>query len=174
MRAAARIATRLEQFSDRLNAVVWAGAGGFLVLMLLLVCVQIVARYGFSDAPAWTEEGARYAMIWSGLLGGAVAFHQNADPALVQITDQHPLWLRRLQVWAVAACVAVFLGVLLWHSAGFVGRAAARDTESLGWNLGVIVVVLPLYAGLIIIHAALKVTVFELRAAASVPSGGED
>ncbi len=174
MSPAARLAIRLEQLSSRLNAIVWAGAGGFLVLMLVLVCVQIVARYGLSDAPAWTEEGARYAMIWSGLLGGAVAFHQNADPALVQITERHPLWLRRLQVWAGGACVAVFLGVLLWHSAGFVGRAAARESESLGWNLGIVVMILPLYAGLVIIHAALKVTVFELRTAASVPSGGED
>lgn len=161
--AADRIATGLERVSDGINRVVWTGAAGFLVLMLALVVIQIIGRYGFSDAPAWTEEGARYAMVWSGLLGGVVAFHQNADPVLVQVTDRHPLWLRRLQVWSGTACIAIFLGVLLANSLGFVMRAAARDTESLGWNLGVVVAVLPLYAGLVLVQAVLKLAVFELR-----------
>lgn len=159
-----RIATALTRLADGLNRLAWAGAAGFLVLMLALVCIQIVGRYGFSDAPSWTEEGARYAMVWSGLLGGVVAFHQNADPVLVQVTDRHPLWLRRLQVWSAGACIAIFLGVLLVNSIGFVVRASARQTESLDWNLGIVVVVLPLYAGLVIVQAVLKLAIFELGA----------
>ena len=34
-----------------------------------LIAIQVVARYVFSEPPGWTEEGARYAMVWSGLLG---------------------------------------------------------------------------------------------------------
>jgi len=173
MSASGQIAGGLARVSGGLNRIVWAGAAGFLVLMLALVCIQIVGRYGFSDAPSWTEEGARYAMVWSGLLGGAVAFHQNADPVLVQVTDAHPLWLRRLQAWSAAACIAVFLGVLLVNSFGFVARAAARDTESLGWNLGIVVFVLPLYAGLVIVQAVLKLAIFELRAAEATGTNRE-
>ena len=174
MSAAGRIAAGLERASGGLNRIVWAGAAGFLVLMLALVCIQIVGRYGFSDAPSWTEEGARYAMVWSGLLGGAVAFHQNADPVLVQVTGAHPLWLRRLQVWSAGVCIAIFLGVLLVNSLGFVARAAARDTESLGWNLGIVVFVLPLYAGLVIVQAVLKLAIFELRAAGAADANREE
>ena len=160
-----RIAAGLERVAGALNRIVWAGAAGFLVLMLGLVFIQIVGRYGFSDAPSWTEEGARYAMVWSGLLGGVVAFHQDADPVLVQVTDRHPLWLRRLRAWSGSACIAVFLGVLLVNSLGFVARASARHTESLDWNLGIVVGILPLYAGLVMIQAVLKLAIFELRAA---------
>ena len=40
-----------------------------MVLMVVLIGVQVVARYVWAAPPGWTEEGARYAMVWAGLLG---------------------------------------------------------------------------------------------------------
>ena len=153
----------LDRFAGYINTLVWSGAAVFLVLMLLLVFMQIIARYLIQDAPPWTEEAARFAMIWSGLLGGVAAFHQNADPVLVEVKDTHPIWMQRAQAWSRTVCVAVFTGVLLMHSMGFVQRAAARETEALNWNLGVIVSIIPIYAALILILAVLKLVVFELN-----------
>lgn len=148
--------------SRALNTAAWVGAAGFLAVMLGLVFIQIGGRYLLQNAPSWTEEAARYAMVWSGLLGGVVAFQQDADPALVRVHAHSPLWLRRAQAWARTVCVGVLLGVLLTHSWGFVARAALRDTESLGWNLGVVVAIVPLYAVLVLVQAALKLAAFEL------------
>jgi len=61
-----------------------ATAVGFLSLMLLLVLFQVVARYIFQAVPVWTEEAARYSMIWGGLFGATVAFRGDLDPRLIQ------------------------------------------------------------------------------------------
>ena len=37
---------------------------GFLSLMMLLVLFQVLARYIFQAVPVWTEDAARYCMIW--------------------------------------------------------------------------------------------------------------
>lgn len=57
---------------------------GFLVLMLALVIFQVVARYGINNAPAWTEEAARYAMIWCGLFGVLLL----SAPILIQVLSR--------------------------------------------------------------------------------------
>ena len=50
------------------------GAVAFLTAMVALVLFQVAARYVFRAVPVWTEEIARYCMVWGGLLGATVAF----------------------------------------------------------------------------------------------------
>jgi TRAP-type C4-dicarboxylate transport system permease small subunit len=48
-----------------------------IVLMVALVASvswQVISRYVFSSPSSWTEEVARFLMIWIGLLGAAYAF----------------------------------------------------------------------------------------------------
>ena len=48
-----------------------------IVLMLLLVGAvlwQVISRYGFSSPRSWTEELARFLLIWISLLGAVYAF----------------------------------------------------------------------------------------------------
>ncbi|BFM09312.1 TRAP transporter small permease [Halioxenophilus aromaticivorans] len=46
-----------------------------IALMVLCVTWQIVSRYVLGDPSQWTEELARFLLIWIGLLGGAYAYH---------------------------------------------------------------------------------------------------
>lgn len=39
-----------------------------LAVMIILVVYQVITRYIFSSPPAWTEELARYFMIWSTII----------------------------------------------------------------------------------------------------------
>ena len=45
-----------------------------LVSLLFIVWAQITFRYIFNNSLAWTEESARYLMIWGVLLGANLAF----------------------------------------------------------------------------------------------------
>ena len=45
-----------------------------LVALLLIVWAQVVSRYIFNNSLSWTEEAARYLMIWGVLLGANLAF----------------------------------------------------------------------------------------------------
>jgi TRAP-type C4-dicarboxylate transport system permease small subunit len=79
MRAFRRGIVRLSDGLDRIMR--WATIG-FLAVLVCVVILQVVARYVFASPPAWTEEIARYAMIWAGLLGATMSFKRGFDPAL--------------------------------------------------------------------------------------------
>ncbi|MEZ6011608.1 MAG: TRAP transporter small permease subunit [Hyphomonas sp.] len=155
---------RIVRFiTDAINNGVLAISIGFLVLMLALVIFQIVARYGINNAPAWTEEAARYAMIWCGLFGGVAAFSADLDPSVVSVTQSSPRLRQRLKLWATLVCVVLFLGPLAWFSVGFVERASLRTSEALNWNFAAVAVVLPVYCLLVLLQSVLKAVEFELR-----------
>ena len=53
-----------------------------IIGMLIVIILQIVARYFFASPPTWTEEIGKLLMIWGGLLGASIAFKRRADIVL--------------------------------------------------------------------------------------------
>ena len=59
-----------------------------LAVMVLCVTWQIVSRYVLADPSPWTEELARFLLIWIGLLGGAFAYHKKMHLGLDLISER--------------------------------------------------------------------------------------
>jgi len=57
----------LARSSDYLDLGCQWLATGFFAALLILVIFQVVTRYILHNAPVWTEELARYCMVWGGL-----------------------------------------------------------------------------------------------------------
>jgi TRAP-type C4-dicarboxylate transport system permease small subunit len=127
-------------------------AVGFLGLMLLLVLFQVLARYIFQAVPVWTEEAARYCMIWGGLFGATVAFRADRDPRLIQPPQSGS------KIWIVTAsglratAVVVFLGPVLYHSDRFLARSLHRISDGLEVPMALITVAVPITVAVILIH----------------------
>jgi len=134
------------------------GAATGLVLMLVLIAIQVVARYIFAEPPGWTEEGARYAMVWSGLLGGAVAFKAGSDPVMLRLKVFEG---STAIAWLHAASVVLFVGPILYFvgpgqdlARGFLARSASRSTEAIGLSMAWFTAALPVTFIAILIHVA--------------------
>ena len=124
----------------------------FLSLMLLLVLFQVLARYIFQAVPVWTEEAARYCMIWGGLFGATVAFYGERDPRLIQPPRTGPrLWIISA-AWLRALATVVFLGPVLYHSKRFLTRSWARASEGIEIPMAFFTVAVPLIVVIIFIH----------------------
>lgn len=132
----------------------------FLSLMLLLVVLQVVARYIFQAAPVWTEEGARYCMVWGGLFGATIAFRNDRDPRLFQPPRTGPrIWIFSA-FWIRALSTIVFLGPVLYHSDRFLVRGLHRTTEALEIPMAWVTVAVPLAALIIFIHLLARMLSF--------------
>lgn len=142
----------LSRASDSLDLGCQWAATGFFFALLLLVIFQVVTRYILQNAPVWTEEVARYCMVWGGLLGATVAFKEGSDPFLVPPpTRGNPLWLSSARILRATATVA-FLGPILYHSDKFLLRTWQRTTEALGIPTAFITVAVPLAVVIIFFH----------------------
>src|SRR5690606_15683132 len=94
-----------------------------------------------SEPPAWTEEGARYAMVWAGLLGATLAFRWRQDPVLIKLEIFEHGRGRGVGLALRAIATIVFLGPIWFYSIfgpgydvtrGFLARSAMRSAEAIG------------------------------------------
>jgi len=144
-----RILARSSEYLDL--GCQWA-ATGFFGALLMLVVFQVVTRYILHNAPVWTEELARYCMVWGGLLGATVAFKEGSDPCLVPPPTQgNRLWVSAARILRAIATVA-FLGPILYHSDKFLLRTWQRTTEALGMPTAFVTVAVPLAVAVIFFH----------------------
>jgi len=147
----------LTALSGRLDRLCGRSAMTALTVMLVAILVQIVARYGLAAPPPWTEELARYAMIWSGMLGATMAYYRRADPVLFRPrTDGHPRRALAMQLVEMAALVA-FVAPVLYYAPGFLARHSHRITETLEINSALVVVIVPLSLCVLLVHQAARV-----------------
>jgi TRAP-type C4-dicarboxylate transport system permease small subunit len=151
----------LSWVSDALDRLCRWGALAALAAMVLLIAVQVVARYLWKDPPGWTEEGARYAMVWAGLLGATVAFRLRFDPILVKLRLFERGWARPAAETLRALATVLFLGPIWFYclfgpgydvSRGYIARSAARTAEAIGLSMAWFTIALPLAISVIFVH----------------------
>jgi TRAP-type C4-dicarboxylate transport system permease small subunit len=109
-----------------------------LIVLTLLVVAQVVLRYGFGGVPFFTEEVARYAMVWMALLAAAVGVRESSHIRIDFVPDaiRTVSPRARLVLDAILDVIAltVFL-VLLWYGVDMTLFAASQTSEGLRISL---------------------------------------
>jgi TRAP-type C4-dicarboxylate transport system permease small subunit len=104
---------------DWMNVTLRHVVGAMLGIMVLIVGLQIVVRFllprlGLTLSVPWSEELARYLMMWCIFLGAAVAARAGALIAVDTLPDSlPPPWGDWVRLLALAITVA-FFGLLIW------------------------------------------------------------
>ena len=68
-----KIQTTVLRISGAIDVVASIITSFAIIVLVAAVLLQVVARYIFQQPPPYTEELARYAMIWAGLIGASMA-----------------------------------------------------------------------------------------------------
>lgn len=93
---------------------------GLLIAMTTVVFSQVIARYIFEAPLSWSEELARFLLMWLSMLSAAYAFKTKSHFALRIVVGK----LSKSAQWAMAlfvhAVVAIFFAILLYFSIVFV------------------------------------------------------
>ncbi|AUH65297.1 TRAP transporter small permease [Paracoccus zhejiangensis] len=120
------------------------------VVMIVAVFGQVVMRYVFSTPLSWSEELARYSMIWQAMFAAALCSRAGQHLALLS-TDALPETIRGFARPASAIAICVLLLVLLWHSYDLASRALRQTTPGLGLSMGWVYASLPVGFALMIV-----------------------
>ena len=148
--------------SDRLHLAMRRVAVFAVCLMFTTVVVQIIARYVFSSPPIWTEDVARYAMVWTGLLGATLSFKTQSDAVLMQSVFPDPphilaTFAKAIQSLAVLTFILpviyfCFIGLRGGFAKGYLARQSGLTADTLGIPMVWISVAVPLSMIVILIH----------------------
>lgn len=152
--------------SGSLHTIARYGAIGALCVMFLTVMTQVLARYVFSSPPIWTEDVARYMMVWTGLLGATLSFKTRTDAVLLDsVFPERPSFLGTVAEAIRSAAVLTFVLPVLYFcfiglrggfAKGYLARQAGLTADTLGIQMVWIVTAVPLAMTVILIHLAAR------------------
>lgn len=127
-----------------------------MILMVLDVTWQIFTRF-FTDTPSnWTEELARFLLVWIGLLGAAWAYRQRAHLGLSYLVEQRSAdTQRKLAIFSYLISALFALSVMVYGGMQLVLLTLELNqmSPSLGLKIGHVYSVIPLSGILITIYA---------------------
>ena len=152
--------------SDQVHRVARGAAVFAVCLMFLTVVLQIVARYVFSAPPVWTEDVARYAMVWTGLLGATLSFKTRSDAVLMQSVapESHHLLGYLAEAFHSAAVLTFVLPVVYFcfnglrggFAKGYLARQSGLIADTLGIPMVWIPMSVPIAMIIILLHLAAR------------------
>ena len=94
-------------------------AGSVLVALVAVTFAQVVFRYVLQAPLSWSEELARFLLMWLASLSGAYAFKTRGHFALRFVVDRfNPLW-QRIVATLVTLSVVAFLAVFAFEALRF-------------------------------------------------------
>ena len=124
--------------------------------LVLMVVWQVLSRYALNSPSAFTEEAARYLMIWVSLLGASYVFRMRLHIGLDLLTRKLTGGNKRIaEAAALTAAVLFALLILLVGGARLVELTWSLDQVSavLGIRMALVYLAIPLSGGFILLYA---------------------
>lgn len=108
-----RVLWHLERFNTAILALGRALAMSALAIMVCLILGQVFFRYVLNDAPNWTEEGARFGMLWMTGLMAPLAYRMGGFVSIDMLERALPKFLSALLTLTLL-CIALWVLVVFW------------------------------------------------------------
>ena len=145
---------RLETFSHRLNQ--WVERLVFVLgrAMALIVVLQVFARYVLNHSLFWSEELARYCLVWISFLGASVAYHDRAHPGVNLLFSRLTPAMER---WLAVTVHLISLGlfsIMVVHGIKFAFFVRFQITPALAISKWIIMGILPVSGAVFMVHGA--------------------
>ncbi|MBE0413973.1 TRAP transporter small permease [Yoonia sp.] len=128
----------LERFNTVLLAIGKAIAVTALAIMVCLILGQVFFRYILNDAPNWTEEGARFGMLWMTGLMAPLAYRMGGFVAIDMVERALPRMLSNL-LGLLLMGIAMWVLFVAWERGlnNHVDTLSGRGcSSSLRWPFG--------------------------------------
>lgn len=123
-----------------------------MAAMVTNVLWQVFTRFVLRNPSSFTEELARYLMIWVGLLGSAYASGRKSHLALDLLTGHLQGNRRRISEFTIHAVVLAFSLAIMVGGGGrlvWIQLSLGQQSAALQWKLGYVYLAVPL-AGILI------------------------
>lgn len=121
--------------------------------MTLVVLLQVFCRYLLNSSLFWSEELARYLLVWLSFLGATVAYYHQLHPGVDVLTRRLPQSGRRgarFMVHLVTLGVAL---VMILAGSRFAWFVRLQISPALGLPKWIVLAVIPLCGLLLLVHA---------------------
>jgi len=123
-----------------------------LFVMVMVVFAQVLIRYMFDHPLAWSEELARYLLVWITFLGAAYAMSKQAHVGVEVFVKLFPVYIQKGMLLLATFISLFFFSVLIYQGYLFTLRTMAQTSPVLHLPMGGVYSIIPISGLLLIIN----------------------
>ncbi|MBU2960239.1 TRAP transporter small permease [Citreicella sp. C3M06] len=138
---------------DGINWIVGWLLAGLILVMTVLISWQVFARYVMGDSLSFSEEVARFSMVWMTMLGAAYAYRYGSLISVDLLTSLSGPRVARVLRIVVAAASCLFAYVLLSEGLNITQRVAMQVAPSTRVSMAWLYGAMPAGAALMLLNA---------------------
>lgn len=142
--------------------IVKAASNVCLAAMFVVVMIGVVSRYVMASPIRWSDELARYLMIYMVFLGSAVSFRAEKHPSLTFLIDKLPKNARLIWDSVIDLLVLVVLVMVIHGGLEMLDGPSGR-TPALRMRYSWIYVAIPIGGAAMVIEVCLRILSRVLR-----------
>ena len=154
---AARLQYVLAETSHYIELVLLIVCSALLVMLTLSVFLEVVIRYVLNAPLSWTEEIARFALVWFAMLAAAVAARRGVHFAFRWGMKPFPESVRWPVRQLVNMLVIVFLSFLLVQGIGTLGIVSDQTAMATEIDMRIPYAAIPVGMGLVLFIYVIEV-----------------
>lgn len=140
----------LERLADALLVLLF-------LLIFALVLAQVVCRYVLGSPLVWSEELARYAFMWLGMLAWSLGSRRRSHIAVTFFVERMPPAIRFALAIAVQASIILFCVLLVWHGVALTLRNVGLAAVTMPLSFALVYAIVPVGALMMILHAGIEI-----------------
>jgi TRAP-type C4-dicarboxylate transport system permease small subunit len=129
-----------------------------LVVLVIAVFLQVVFRFILNQPLAWTEEMARYCLIWITFLGAAFAMSSRAHIGMEFFVNLFSLPVRKILYVIATIASLVFFLLMVVEGYDLAARSMSQLSPVLRIPMGAIYAVIPLSGFILIVNMTSQFT----------------
>lgn len=89
--------------------------GGLLLAATVVLFINVIARYLFSNASTWAEEAIRYAVIWVTFYGGSLCAKNKMHVGIDIFVQKTPPQVTKILLALAQVCSAFFTAFITYY-----------------------------------------------------------
>lgn len=145
--------------------------GLFIIGIVVSVFLQVLFRYVLSASLAWTEEMARYLLVWASMTGAAIALRRHAHFRLDILVHRLRPGQQRAATQLIWALVAAFAAVVAYQGALLAARTHDQLSPAMRLPMSYVILAMPVGGALLCVHS-IGFLLDALRSREGVAGGG--
>lgn len=138
----------LQRTIRRLISFLGLTANLLLVAMLLVIGLQVVARFVLGAPTMWAEELGRYLLVAITMLGSAILIEKNEHISIDTFVEMLPDKARIAISWLRDAISLTVCGLIAWYGWTLVGIGARQSSTGLPIKMSLPYLAIPIGAAL--------------------------
>ena len=141
----------MKWLSDQLDRLSQIAITILLMWMTVVLFIQVGGRYLMDSGMAWTEEMARYAMIWTVFLGAAVATKDGSQIRVPVLEHIFPMFKKHLK-WLQNIVFIIYLVLVIVISWDTLKVVYFQSSPNMGISMAIVYAIMPVSFLFMLVH----------------------